>query len=207
MDAFLQQGQAWYTQIEQTEEQLRKRLLELEKESKELRHRMLEAHHLALLDIVTELPNRLAYEERVQQEYARFKRFAAPLTLLVWDVDDFKAINDRYGHQAGDKALRVIGRSLKQRLRETDFIARYGGEEFVTLLCGADAKGAIKVAEQMRLNVMHCAFHSTGKAVRLTISCGLAEFAEGDTIDAVFARADKALYQAKHKGKNRCELA
>jgi diguanylate cyclase len=206
MDVFLDEEQQWYTQAESSEQELRERLSTLEQESNELRHRMLEAHHLALLDAVTDLPNRMAYEERVEQEYARWKRFAEPLTMLVWDVDNFKAINDRYGHQAGDKALRVIAQSLKQRLRETDFIARYGGEEFVTLLCGADEEQAYKVAEKMRMGVMECAFHSAGKAVNVTISCGLSQFAEGDSIEAVFARADQAVYQAKRNGKNRCEI-
>jgi diguanylate cyclase len=129
------------------------------------------------------------------------------LTLLVWDVDDFKSINDRFGHQAGDKALRVIAQSLKARLRETDFIARFGGEEFVCLLCGAQDEEAFSVAEEMRLSVESSAFHSQGKPVRVTISCGIASFRQGDSLDNVFSRADRALYQAKRKGKNRCELA
>ena len=207
MDVFLDEERQWYVQTESSEQELRERLGKLETESNELRRKMLEAHHLALLDAVTDLPNRMAYEERAEQEYARWKRFAEPLTMLVWDVDNFKSINDRYGHQAGDKALRVIAQSLRQRLRETDFIARYGGEEFVTLLSGAEVEQAFKVAEQMRLGVMECAFHSAGKAVNVTISCGLSQFAEGDSIEAVFARADQAVYQAKRNGKNRCEIA
>ena len=207
MDHFFEQEQKWYSAAESNEHELRDRLNKLERESNELRHRMLEAHHLALRDALTELPNRLAYEERVTQEFARWKRFGEPLALLVWDVDNFKAINDRYGHQAGDKALRIIAQSLQRRLRETDFIARYGGEEFVTLLCGADKTQAFKVAEQMRLAVSECAFHSAGKAVNVTVSCGLAQFTEGDSIEGVFARADQAVYQAKRNGKNRCEMA
>jgi diguanylate cyclase len=168
---------------------------------------MVEAHYMALLDAVTGLPNRLAYEERVEQEMARWKRFDDPLTLLIWDVDDFKSINDRFGHQAGDKALRVIAQSLKARLRETDFIARFGGEEFVCLLCGAQGKEALSVAEEMRRSVESNAFHSQGKPVPVTISCGVASFQTGETLDDVFSRADRALYQAKKSGKNRCVLA
>jgi len=207
MDHFLEREKQWYAEAESNEHELRSRLNKLEQESNELRTRMLEAHHLAMQDVLTELPNRLAYEERVVQEYARWKRFGEPLTLLVWDVDNFKKINDRYGHQAGDKALRIIAQSLQRRLRETDFIARFGGEEFVSLLCGADKEQALGVAEQMRQAVSECAFHSAGKAVKVTISCGLAQFAEGDSIEGVFARADQAVYQAKRNGKNRCEMA
>ncbi len=206
IDSYLDEEQRWHQQAEEGEQALRQRLTQLEKESSELRTRMLEAHHMALLDTVTGLPNRLAYEERVEQELARWKRFASPLTMLMWDVDDFKSINDRFGHQAGDKALRVIAHSLKARLRETDFIARFGGEEFVCLLCGAEGEEALKVAEQMRQSVESNGFHSQGKPVRVTISCGVASFRQGDDLDQVFSRADKALYQAKRSGKNRCEL-
>jgi diguanylate cyclase len=206
MARFLEGEQQWDRRAESNEAELRARLRQLEQESSDLRSRMLEAHHLALKDAVTGLPNRQAYEERVEQEFARWKRFGEPLTMLVWDVDNFKSINDRFGHQAGDKALRVIARSLRQRLRETDFIARYGGEEFVTLLCGADLNEALKVAEQMRLGVMETPFHSGGKEIPVTISCGISDFKRKDDAAIVFARADKALYKAKRGGKNRCEI-
>ncbi|MEN8177537.1 MAG: GGDEF domain-containing protein [Pseudomonadota bacterium] len=206
MDVFLQQEQQWFKGAESDEHQLCDRLQKLEKESEDLRYRLLEAHHLALRDAVTELPNRMAYDERVEQEFARWKRFAEPLSMLVWDVDDFKSINDRFGHQAGDKVLKTVATSLQQRLRETDFIARYGGEEFVALLCGAGEEQALKVAEQMRQSVMQSGFHSGDKAVQVTISCGLSHFTEGDSVETVFKRADKALYQAKRNGKNRCEV-
>jgi diguanylate cyclase len=206
IDDYLREEHEWHKQTEQSEKELKNRLVKLEKESHELRSRMVEAHHMALIDAVTGLPNRLAYEERVEQEMARWKRFNSALTMLVWDVDDFKSINDRFGHQAGDKALRVIAQSLKARLRETDFIARFGGEEFVCLLCGAQGQEALSVAEQMRHSVESNGFHSQGKPVPVTISCGVTSFRTGDTLNAVFSRADKALYEAKRNGKNRCEL-
>ncbi|MES9972500.1 MAG: diguanylate cyclase [Candidatus Thiodiazotropha sp.] len=206
IDEYLEEEKAWHDKTEASEKELKHRLEKLEKESSELRSRMVEAHHLALVDAVTGLPNRLAYEERVEQEYARWKRFAEPLCMLVWDIDDFKSINDRFGHQAGDKALRVIAKSLQARLRVTDFIARYGGEEFVCLLCGTEGNEALKVADQMRNSVETNGFHSGGKPVPVTISCGIAPFRENESIDNVFSRADKALYEAKKAGKNRCEL-
>jgi diguanylate cyclase len=207
IDDYLQEELVWHQQAEQSEQVLRERLIKLERESSELRTRMLDAHHLALLDTVTGLPNRLAYEERIEQELARWKRFGNPLTMLIWDVDDFKSINDRFGHQAGDKALRVIAQSLKSRLRETDFIARFGGEEFVCLLCGTQGEEALAVAEEMRRSVESNGFHSQGKPVAVTISCGVASFISGDTLADAFRRADQALYQAKRSGKNRCHLA
>jgi len=207
LEDFLKEEQQWYRRSESNEQGLRERLEQLERESSDLRLRMLEAHQLAMRDAVTGLPNRTAYDERIAQEFARWKRFAEPLALLIWDVDDFKSINDRFGHPAGDKALRIIAQSLRQRLRETDFIGRYGGEEFVTLLSGADAGEALKVAEEMRQAVEGCGFHSNSRRIPVTISCGIACFAKGDTPEQVLERADQALYRAKHAGKNRCELA
>ncbi|MES9991983.1 MAG: diguanylate cyclase [Candidatus Thiodiazotropha sp.] len=206
IDSYLQQEQEWHQKSEASEKELKHRLEKLEKESSELRSRMVEAHHMALIDAVTGLPNRLAYEERVEQEYARWKRFDEPLCMLVWDIDDFKSINDRFGHQAGDKALRVIANNLQSRLRVTDFIARYGGEEFVCLLCGTKGDEALKVADEMRKSVQTKGFHSAGKPVTVTISCGIAPFQNNESIDNVFSRADKALYEAKKAGKNRCHL-
>jgi diguanylate cyclase len=206
MDHYLQAQLQWYQEVDANEQQLKARLNLLDNEAAALRERLLEAHRAALRDAVTGLPNRLAYDERVVQEFARWKRFGEPLSMLVWDVDNFKSINDRFGHQAGDKTLRVIANCLQQRLRETDFIGRYGGEEFVTLLCGADAEEARRLAEQMRESVMHSGFHSGGKAVSVTISCGISQFTRGDSVEAVFKRADAAVYQAKRRGKNRCEL-
>jgi diguanylate cyclase len=206
LNGFLEEEQAFYTQADASEGDLRERLKQLEQESEDLRYRMLEARHLALLDALTQLPNRMAYDERIVHEYARWRRFGESLVIQVWDVDDFKQLNDRFGHKAGDKALYVIGQCLKKRLRETDFIARYGGEEFVALLCGANKKEALAVADEMRVSVMESGFHSSGKAVPVSISCGLAMFEEGDTTESVFERADRALYRAKQQGKNCCEL-
>ncbi|WP_275097946.1 GGDEF domain-containing protein [Sedimenticola hydrogenitrophicus] len=185
------------------EDQLRKRLDEVQSESRELRAKMIEAHRQAATDTVTGLPNRLAYEDRLEQEYARWKRFGEPLTLLVWDIDDFKRINDRFGHHAGDKALRIIGQSLLQGLRETDFVARFGGEEFVMLLTGTNCEDAMNVAETVRREVKESGIHSVGKRVEVTISCGMSGFAPGDTPADVFTRADRALYEAKRTGKDR----
>ncbi|AKH22213.1 hypothetical protein AAY24_10920 [Sedimenticola thiotaurini] len=192
-----------HKEAERLEVQLRKRLDEVQKESRELRTKMIEAHRQAATDTVTGLPNRLAYEERLEQEFARWKRFGEPLTLLVWDVDDFKRINDRFGHHAGDKALHIIGRSLQTSLRETDFVARFGGEEFVMLLTGTQSDDAVHVAEAVRREVKQSGIHSLGKRVEITISCGMSQFIQGDTPETVFARADKALYEAKRSGKDR----
>ncbi len=206
VDNFAQDNEIRHKEGEDNDSKLKERLSELENETKELRVKMLDAHHLALQDSVTGLPNRTAYEERMGQEFIRWKRFGEPLSMLVWDIDDFKSVNDRFGHQAGDKALKVIANTLKKRLRESDFIARYGGEEFVCLLSGTDKETAFKVAEEMRQSVSESGFHTGSKAIVLTASCGISAFAGKDTPANVFARADKALYTAKGSGKNRCNI-
>ncbi|MCG8427691.1 MAG: diguanylate cyclase [Chromatiales bacterium] len=195
---------SYHQQAEVIEQQLRERLEQVEEESQELRRKMLDTHQKAITDSVTGLPNRLAYEQRVQQEFARWKRFDCPVSLLVIDIDDFKQINDRFGHRAGDKVLSILGQQLAKGLRETDFVARYGGEEFVMLHIGSTAEESQQIAEEIRLRVVESGFHSNGKQVYITISCGITEFKEGDTIETVFVRADRALYQAKRDGKNRC---
>jgi len=206
VDDFSKDSETRHKEGEDNDSKLKERLNELESETEELRVKMLDAHHLALQDSVTGLPNRTAYEERMAQEFIRWKRFGEPLSMLVWDIDDFKSVNDRFGHQAGDKALRVIANTLKKRLRESDFIARYGGEEFVCLLSGTNKEQALKVAEEMRQSVSKSGFHTGSKAIVLTASCGISAFTDKDTPAKVFARADKALYTAKGSGKNRCDI-
>ncbi len=207
MDRHLQQAEDRFKESVKNEKRLRERLKEVEGETGVLRQKILEAQARSSMDPVTGLANRAAYDERIKDEYVRWKRFKSPLILMVWDLDDFKMVNDRFGHQAGDKALRVIGQIMHKRLRQTDFVGRYGGEEFCVLLSGTPLDEAAAVAEQIRKSVEESGFHSGDRPVTLTISCGYTEFREGDTPDSAFSRADNALYKAKGEGKNRCESA
>lgn len=186
--------------------QLRDQLHGLERQSFDLRRQVARTTAQALQDPLTGLPNRRAYDQRVIQEHARFRRFGEPLALLVFDIDNFKRLNDSLGHKSGDKALVNVGRLLGERLRETDFLARYGGEEFVVLLPGAAADDAMRLAEQMRQAVEQGGLHAHGQPVELTVSAGTACFAADETAEAVFERADRALYAAKRGGKN-CVMA
>lgn len=204
MDKHLKMAEKRFAEAVKNEKRLRDRLQEVEGETGVLRQKILEAQARSSMDAVTGLANRAAYDERIKDEYTRWKRFKAPLILMIWDLDDFKMVNDRFGHQAGDKALRVIGQILTRRLRQTDFVGRYGGEEFCVLLSGSSIDEAAMVAEQIRKSVEESGFHSANKPVTLTISCGYTDFREGDTPETAFERADRALYQAKGEGKNRC---
>jgi len=199
----LQEENERIDQAEQQAEQLREKLAALEQETFDLRRQVADSHHKAMTDPLTGLPNRRAYEDRAGQELARWKRFGEPLALVVWDVDNFKQINDVFGHKAGDRALAVIARILREGMRETDFIARYGGEEFVVLLPGADQDDAMKVANLMRERVGNAGMHSHNKPVTITLSGGVALAQAEEGIERLFERADKAMYQAKQSGKNR----
>lgn len=194
-------------EAEKQVKQLTGQLKSAQKESDKLRQRVKQERDLAMIDPLTGIPNRFAYNERLGQEVARWKRYQHPLVLSVWDVDNFKRINDNYGHQAGDKVLTVIARLLQDQVRETDFAARFGGEEFVLLLPETDLEQASVVAEHIRQRVEACEFHYRGERVPITISCGLSQFRDEDTTEQVFARADAALYKAKESGRNQCRSA
>jgi len=182
------------------------RVATMEDESR-LARDSLEAQKARLLrDTLTELPNREAYNQRLEQEFARWQRYKRALSFVVCDVDFFKKVNDTYGHLAGDKVLRVIGKTLAKRLRKTDFIARFGGEEFVLLLPETDAQVALKTVETLREAIAQCPFQFKDQRVSVTMSFGVTEMREGDTSERAFERADQALYLAKNNGRNRCEL-
>lgn len=183
------------------------RVKSMEAASADAEQRIEEQRQKSLRDVLTQLPNREAYQQRLEQECDRWQRYQRPLTLAVSDIDHFKRINDNYGHLAGDKVLRIIARTLKKRLRKTDFIARYGGEEFVVLMPETTEAAALKVVEGVREAIASCPFHFKEKPVSITMSFGVAEFKQGDLAEGVFYRADKALYQAKERGRNRCVVA
>jgi|GEM_PF-420875 len=176
----------------------------LEQEASKLRTVIVEKNRQALFDVLTGIPNRLAYEQKMAEEIARWQRFGNPLSLAIWDVDFFKKVNDTYGHKAGDKVLKTIAQLLNRRIRKTDFLARYGGEEFVMLLPGTKQEETLRLVNGLREQVEQCGFHYQGEAVTITVSCGISAFMQDDTAEAVFDRADKALYKAKKNGRNQC---
>jgi diguanylate cyclase len=178
------------------------RLVSVESEADQLRTRLKDKHQQAIIDPLTGVHNRLAYDERVGAEVARWKRYGNPLAIVVLDVDHFKRINDHYGHKAGDKALKLIAQVLTDNLRETDFLARYGGEEFAVLVTETAEDAVAGVTEKLRKAVEECKFHYAGKDVQITISGGYTVFRENDTAESAFTRADGALYRAKERGRN-----
>jgi len=188
-------------------QQLTTKMQALEQDSEHLRERLAQTQQEAMQDPLTGLPNRKAYEDRVAAEVARCRRYPMPLTMVVWDVDMFKSINDTYGHAAGDRVLRVIGETLSSSIRETDFIARYGGEEFVLLLPQTSLDVASGVCEKLRQLIATTPFHFQDKPVSITLSGGLAALQENEAVNTLFERADAAMYRAKQVGRNRIEIA
>lgn len=183
---------------------MRERIAELERESRVLQDSLKHEQKSALIDALTGIPNRAAYDERVNMDFQSWRATNVPFCLLAWDLDHFKEINDQYGHKAGDRVLRIIGQHLAAHVRSTDFVARYGGEEFVMILAETSIDEAIGVADKIRLGIAGLAFHFRNVPVTVTASCGITTFRPGDSVDLAFERADQALYRAKDEGRNRC---
>ena len=157
-----------------------------------------------LLDGLTEIHNRRAYELRIREELRRYHRDGQGFSLVLIDVDHFKNINDLYGHQAGDNCLRGIAGRIKSAVRTTDFLARYGGEEFIVILAGSSGDNARRISEKIREVIEKTKFIYRDEEIPVTISLGVtvAEPSDGDP-EALFVRVDDAMYRAKKEGRNR----
>ena len=189
-------------------EQMQTRVAQLEAEASKLHHQLDDEQRLSTIDGLTNIPNRLAYEKRIQDELKRWQRFKQPVCLAVWDIDRFKDINDKHGHRAGDRVLHAVATSLATRVRSTDFLARFGGEEFVMILCGTKIDAALRLIDEMRIIISELKFHTQGTPLPpVTISIGVTALLPNDSAETAFDRADKALYEAKNTGRNKCVSA
>jgi diguanylate cyclase (GGDEF)-like protein len=172
--------------------------------SKELAASNERLQRLALTDALTELPNRRFAMERLEQEWALSERGSRMLSCMMVDIDHFKSINDRFGHQAGDDALKAVACTLRQSARTQDVVCRYGGEEFLIICPDADLDAAYQGAERLRLNVAALHLKTQGTDIRPTISIGVAEKKKGiPSIDNLLNHADECLYAAKNGGRNK----
>jgi diguanylate cyclase (GGDEF)-like protein len=162
----------------------------------------------ASTDGLTGLANRREFQDQLRREIERAQRFGLPLALILLDLDDFKLVNDRFGHLAGDSVLRAVASTVKSGIREIDCAARYGGEEFAIILPGATSEGAARLAERLRIAIAERpATAADGRPVRVTSSFGVAAMPEDATTQVeLVAVADGALYAAKEAGKNRVVL-
>jgi two-component system cell cycle response regulator len=163
-----------------------------------------ETRRLATIDALTGLNNRRAFIEATSREVARADRYVEPLSLVLFDLDHFKLVNDVRGHAAGDCVLRAIGRVLRETMRAADFCARWGGEEFVVSMPQTSASQAKLVAERLRAAIASATIaDEVGAPIPVTASLGIATLRAGETLDAFVDRADRAMYVAKSSGRNR----
>jgi len=196
-------GKRLVAQLEQKnqslEAQVAERTRELSWVNQQLQRQLDENRELAERDALTRIANRYRLEKVLQQECRRAQRFREPLSVIAMDVDDFKPINDRYGHAQGDAALIHVVENLRTCLRDQDLLARWGGDEFVMVLPQTALGEALEVAARLR-QVM-AQVEQVGEC-RLTMSYGVVQWQEGEGQDDLLGRADKALYRAKGAGKN-----
>jgi len=156
----------------------------------------------ARVDALTGLPNRRAFDERIEQAHSNFADSGVPYTVALLDVDHFKKFNDEHGHAIGDKVLEVVGEVLRRTQRGTDHVARYGGEEFVVLLERLPGHQAESVVDRHRGRIGKSSLRADGKDLRITVSAGVAEVQPGESFESVLERADQALYAAKKAGRD-----
>lgn len=200
----LAQDQERVARGEQRLRSLSERLKLMDEESTRLRAQVRRERSRAQHDALTGIANRAAYDERITAEVARHERHERELSLAVIDIDKFKSVNDNLGHKAGDKVLKNVAEICASNVRTSDFLARYGGEEFVLVLPETSLEQAHYVAEKLRGEIEGKGFYYNKRRVPITVSIGIARFADDESADVVFERADRALYAAKNGGRNRC---
>ncbi len=162
-----------------------------------------ELKRLATTDRLTEAYNRTKFNEIIEREVERVKRYNQPLSIIIFDIDHFKNVNDEYGHNAGDRVLKTIADIVRENIRKIDYFVRWGGEEFMIISSDTGLQEAYLLAERIRQTIEDYMFEDVGK---VTVSLGITEFEENDTPDSLIKRADDAMYEAKKKGRNRIEM-
>lgn len=162
---------------------------------------------LSRTDRLTQLYNRGYWEECLAREFARHKRYQSDASLVMFDIDHFKRVNDTYGHQVGDKVIQLVSALLKKNLRNIDIAGRYGGEEFGAILPDTGIEGARLFAERLRESAEALHFRAGDQEIRFTISLGVADLSSPcPTYKQWLEHADKALYDSKHAGRNRVSI-
>lgn len=179
----------------------------LRQRAEELRRSAEVASEMSMTDALTGLLNRYGLHRALQRELSEARRYARPLSCLLLDIDFFKAVNDTYGHAAGDAALAQAARALTESVRGSDVVCRYGGEEFLVLAPETGVEGARALAEKIRQTFSSRLFGDGARTFPLTLSVGVAELGASESGNDMIARADEALYHAKQSGRDRVEAA
>ncbi|HEX8500221.1 MAG TPA: diguanylate cyclase [Pyrinomonadaceae bacterium] len=179
----------------------------LRQRAEELRRSAEAASEMSMTDALTGLLNRYGLQRALQRELSEARRYGRPLSCLLLDVDFFKAVNDTYGHAAGDTALAQAARVLSESVRGSDVVCRYGGEEFLVLAPETGTEGARALAEKIRRAFSSRLFGDGGRTFPLTLSAGVAQLGPDESGNDMIVRADEALYHAKQSGRDRVEAA
>lgn len=178
----------------------------IEADSQQLSDELTRIHLLSLTDDLTGLPNRRAFMRSLQDEVGRVQRYGNPLSLALIDLDGFKAVNDKFGHAAGDEVLRVFAGEILSIFRHHDLVARYGGEEFAVLLPNTNIDGAMRALRKVQKRAQETSFQQEGSTLPLpSFSAGLSLYRPGETPENFIQQADHAMYRAKRLGRNRIE--
>lgn len=175
----------------------------LEKSSKKIFLNKEELSRLAVTDKLTGLYNRRRFEEVLENELSRSRRFNHPFSLMIIDIDHFKEVNDSFGHDVGDRVLIEISKLIKENIRSTDVLVRWGGEEFVIICLETNLSSIKSIADNIRKKIESYTFKDIGNK---TVSIGLTVYENDDTQASILKRADNALYKAKNDGRNRVEI-
>ena len=202
VEDFVSQATTRHETVGIRNENLSEKIKQMEKETEQLQQKLTENREKLLYDTLTGVQSRLAYEEKIEQEIARWERYGSSFSYVILDIDHFKNINDKYGHSAGDKALKTIAEIMLLQIRKSDFIFRIGGEEFVLLLTNTEVSKAEVLVEKLRKTVKAREFQFKQDCVSLSLSAGLTETRDGDSAMSIYERADAALYRAKNSGRN-----
>ena len=158
-------------------------------------------------DVLTGLQTRRAFEDRVAEMMLKLERTPLPVSLLILDIDHFKKVNDQFGHPVGDRAIKQLGGLVIKRMRTADVAGRLGGEEFSIMLWNTDQSGARLVAEELRSTFSTLPIEGIPDEMNITVSIGVATAKVTETYESLYSRADRALYDAKHRGRNRVAVA
>jgi diguanylate cyclase len=196
--------------VEQSHRQHEAQIAQISSELESIRNELAEVKQASLIDALTGISNRKAFDTVLEQTVGDARTADSAFCLLLVDIDNFKVINDSYGHLVGDKVLRFVASTMKKNIKGHDLVARFGGEEFAVILPNTDLAGAYTVAEQIRQAISSSRLKDlhTGKAYsRVTVSVGIARFDRNDLPNDLVDRADQALYAAKNGGRNRVEKA
>lgn len=191
-----------HIELKKSKEKTKQYALELERKNQELQSLLEKVEQIAMTDFLTGISNRRNVIDRMHEELSRFNRSGEIFSLLMVDVDNFKNINDIYGHECGDYVLKNMAGLIQSVLRKHDLISRWGGEEFLIMLPGTDTDKAKIVAEKINSVVKSHMFNYKGESFVVTITVGVAQYQAGDDLDSVVKRADEAMYCGKKSGKN-----